>query len=138
MSGAPTDFLYYNARSMFATAQINWPAANVKAMLVSNQYAPLLTDKHVSDIPAGAVIVRDLACTTIGQTNGVCYCTIPSIASTTSVYVAVAVILYISTGVDSTSSLIYYSSSGPGFPFPVIGFTYSIGFDQSAGGFFQV
>jgi hypothetical protein len=138
MSGTPTDFLYYNARSMFATAQINWPAANVRAMLVSNQYAPLLTDKHVSDIPPSAVIVRDLVCTAVGQNNGVCFCTIPPLQSFSSPYLAVALVLYVSTGTDSTSSLVYYSSTGVGFPLALTGFTYFVAFDQANGGFFQV
>lgn len=138
MSGAPTDFLYNNARHLFATAGLNWPAAAVNAMLVSSLYAPLLSDKNVSDINPGAIIVRDLVCTNVGEKNGVCFCTVPQIQSITSVYSAVAVVLYVKGADDAHSPLVYYSSSGPGFPFAIQGFSYFVGYDQANGGFFQV
>lgn len=138
MSGAPTDFLYYNVRSLFATAQLNWPVAAVKAMLVSNLYSPQLTHVNVSDIPPSAIIIRDLVCTGIGQKNGVCFCSIPQMTGLTSPYEVIAVILYVAGSDDAHSPLVYYSSTGPGFPFVVDGFSYFVGFDQSAGGFFQV
>lgn len=136
--GAPTDFLYYNARTLFATAQINWTVAAVNAMLVSSGYSPQLTHKYVSDVTPAAIIIRDLALTTLGVTNGICFGTIPEVASVTSVYTVAAVILYIKTSADTTSPLVYYSSTGPGFPFAIQGFDYTVGFDQTAGGFFQV
>jgi hypothetical protein len=138
MSGAPTDFLYNNARHLFATAQLNWPAAAINAMLVSNLYSPQLSHKNVSDIGSGAIIVRDLVCTGIGETNGVCFCTIPQLQSVVSPYLAVAVVLYVKGSDDAHSPLIYYSSTGPGFPFALQGFSYFVGFDQANGGFFQV
>lgn len=137
-SGAPTDFLYYNARTLFATAQINWPAAAVNAMLVANGYSPQLTHKYVSDIDPTAIIVRDLALTNLGVTNGICFGTIPEIVAIVSPYTVVALILYIKTSTDAASPLIYYSSTGPGFPFTITGFDYTVGFDQTTGGFFQV
>lgn len=138
MSGAPTDFLYNNARHLFATAQLNWPAANVKAMLVSNLYSPQLSHVNVSDINPSAVIVRDLTCANIGENSGVCFCTIQQIQSVTSPYLAVAVILYVKGADDAHSPLVYYSSSGPGFPFAIQGFQYFVGYDLANGGFFQI
>jgi hypothetical protein len=134
----PTDFLYNNARHLFATAQLNWPAAAVNAMLVSSLYAPQLTNVNVSDIPSSAIIVRDLVCTNIGENNGVCFCTIPQVQSITSVYAAAAVILYVKGADDAHSPLVYYSSTGAGFPFLLQGFSYLVGYDLANGGFFQV
>lgn len=138
MSGAPTDFLYNNARHLFATAQLNWPSAAINAMVVSAQYSPQLTHANVSDIPSSAILDRDLLCTSVGEHNGVCFCTIPSIVGLSSVTPVVAVILYVKGSDDAHSPLVYYSSSGPGFPFLLQGFSYSIGYDQANGGFFQV
>lgn len=136
--GAPTDFLYNNARTMFATAQLNWPAANVNAMLVSAGYAPTLEDQYVSTVQTAAVIVRDLQLTNLGVKNGVCYGTIPSISGVVTPYQTVALVLYIKGASDSVSPLIYYSSTGVGFPFDIQGFEYAVGFDQASGGYFQV
>lgn len=137
-AGAPTDFLYNNARTLFATAQLNWPAAAPNAMLVNSDYSPLLTDQYVSAIPASAIIVRDLALTNLGVVNGICYGTIPELSGIVTAYEVVAVVLYNKTSSDATSPLIYYSSTGPGFPFQIQGFDYAVGFDQTVGGFFQV
>lgn len=135
---AATDFVYNSARTAFATAQINWTAAPINAMLVNANYAPLPGDSKVSDIPVGAIIVRDLALTNLGVTNGICFGTIPEILGVVSASQAAAVILYVLGNNDSVSPLIYFSSTGPGFPFDITGFDYTVGFDQANGGFFQV
>lgn len=137
MSG-PTDFLYNNARHLFATGQLNWPAAAVNAMLVSSGYAPSTGDQYVSAIPPSAIIVRDVALTSLSESNGICAGSIPMFNSLISVYPVAAIVLYVKGVSDSVSPLIYYSSTGPGFPFAVTGFNYFVGFDLSAGGWFQV
>lgn len=137
-SGAPTDFVYNNARTLFATAQINWPAAAVNAMLVSSGYGPQLTHKFVSDIDPTAIIVRDLALTNLGVANGICFGTIPELTSIVSPFTVAALILYVKASNDSVSPLVYYSSTGPGFPFNITGFDYTVGYDQTVGGYFQV
>lgn len=134
----PTDFLYNNARHLFATAQLNWPSANIEAMIVSNLYAPQLTHVNVSDILPSSIILRDIPCTGNGEKNGICFTTIQQIQSQVSPYQVVAVILYVKGSDDAHSPLVYYSSSGPGFPFYLQGFSYFIGYDQSSGGFFQI
>lgn len=134
------DFVYNHARVSFASGAIDWPTANVKAMLVGALYTPSpAVDQYVSDIPSGAIITRDLACSNIGVNSfGIAYCTIAQVQSVTSVVQVAAVVLYISTGDDTTSKLIYYSSSGIGFPFYLQGFNYFIGYDQTAGGWFTI
>lgn len=135
---APTDFVYNNARQLLATAGLNWPASAINAMLVSAQYIPSLTDRYVSDIPSAAILSRDAVCTNITAVNGICSCLIPQFSSLLSPYIAVAVVLYVKTGSDSTSALVYYSSTGNGFPFALQGFNYYVGPDASNGGWFQV
>lgn len=137
-AGTPADFVYNNARTMFATAALNWTTAAINAMFVSSDYAPLLTDQYVSDIPASAIILRDYALTNLGVKDGVCYGVVPEITGILSAYTVTAMVLYAKGATDAASPLIYYTSSGYGFPFPVQGFDYYVGFDQANGGFFQV
>ncbi len=130
-------FLYNNARSLFATGQINWPGADVHAVLVNAAYAPQPSDQFFSEVPSGA-IMQDVAMTGLGQKNGICYGVIPQFDAFASGATVVALLLYIAIGPASTSPLIYYSADGFGFPFQPLGFNYAVGFDQSAGGYFQV
>lgn len=139
MGTGSTDFVYGKARRAFAQAQINWLSANVNAMLVSSVYSPNPnTDQFVSDIPPAAIITRDAALTALGVTAaGACFGTVPPYNSFAASAPVAAIVLYSFTGTDSTSKLIYYSSTGSGFPFLAQGFNYIIGFDQSNGGYFQ-
>lgn len=135
-----TDFKYGKASVAIGSGSINLLTANIQAMLVSAAYAPLPnTDQYVSDIPPAAVIVRDSVLTGKGLTSsGVFFGTIPVFSSLVSAIKAAALVLYVNSGVDNTSRLLYYSSTGPGFPFLPQGFQYVVGYDQSNGGFFQV
>lgn len=134
------DFKYGAGSVAIGTGLINLLTANVQAMLVSALYAPQPnTDAHVSDIPIGAIIARDKALTGLRlNSSGVFSGTIPTFNSLVSSSQVVGVVLYVNSGLDSTSQLLYYSSTGPGFPFLPQGFQYVVGFDQSNGGFFQV
>ena len=134
-----TDFVYNNARLLFGTAQLNWETAAVNAMFVTSDYSAQPTDKYVSDIPASAIILRDYALTGLGiSSNGACYGTIPEVTGIVSPYTVTGLVLYVKGASDAVSPLIYYTSTGPGFPFPIQGFDYYVGFDQANGGFFQV
>jgi hypothetical protein len=129
-------YVYNNARSLFATAGINWPSAPIRASLVNAAYAPLPTDVYYSAIPSGA-IMRDAAMSGLGQKNGICYGTIPEFDAFASASTVVGLVIYIDTGDPTTSPLVYYSDDGFGFPFQPLGFNYAVGYDLSAGGYFQ-
>ena len=133
------NFVYGKARASFGQAGINLLTADIRAMLVSAAYSPAPnTDQYVSSIPSGAVIIRDVALT--GKSfsiSGGFVGTIPTFDALIAAQPCVAVILYAYTGTDSTSKLLYYSSDGPGFPFLPTGFDYTVGYDQSSGGWFQ-
>ncbi|HEY5211794.1 MAG TPA: hypothetical protein VIJ38_02100 [Acidobacteriaceae bacterium] len=138
-----TTFLYGNASQQFATKVWNWPLLRVSGLLVDATYAPRINvDKYVSDIPAGAVIARSNA---LGaymasqfSVNGVCSGLLPQFDAVLWPTPAVALVLYVDTGVDGTSSLIYYSADGVGFPLVVDGFNYYIAPNLVYGGWFQV
>lgn len=134
-----SDFVYGKARKAIDQAQINLITSAVSAMLVTSGYAsqPAI-DQWVSDIPGDSIVVRDIALTGLGLTSsGVFFGTIPPLNALSSALTAAAIVLYVKGASDDVSPLLYYSSSGPGFPFQPQGFNYVIGFDQSNGGFFQ-
>lgn len=132
-------FLYGNASQSFATAGLNWPALTVWGMLVDKTYVPNANkDQHVSDIPAASIISRQGPLTSLVSVNGLCSGNLPAFNSLLDSRFAAAVVLYVNTGTDSTSTLIYYSSDGVGFPFALQGFNYVVSADLAAGGWFQV
>ena len=132
-------FKYNLAANLFATAQIDWATVGTTAhcALLNDQYSPSMNDQYLSEIPAGA-IVADQAFTSTGVTaNGVCYGAIPTFNALISSAPVAGMLIYISTGVSTTSPLIYYSSNGIGFPFTPQGFNYAVAYDALSGGFFQ-
>lgn len=131
-------FKYDSASQKFATAQLNWPLLTVGGLLVSGDYLPSLAHSFVSDIPAGAIIARTGDLTSLAAAKGICAGIVPQVDSLLAGVPVVAFVLYVDTGTDTTSQLLYYSSDGAGFPFNAQGFNYAVAYDQSAGGFFQV
>lgn len=134
---AGNTFVYNNARHLFATGQINWPAASARAALLSAGYSPSPDDKFLSAISTGAVM-KDAAMTSLGETNGLCFGSVPEFMAFISATTVVGLVIYLDTGDPTTSPLVYYSDDGVGFPFQPLGFNYAVGFDQSTGGYFQV
>lgn len=137
-------FLYGNASQNFGTGAWDWPSLAIGALLVSGVYVPRPnTDTYVSDIPPSSLVARsdqndgggDM--TSMSMTNGVAYGLIPQFDALISTVPVVALVLFVDTGTDSTSSLIYYSSDGAGFPFTPQGFNYYIAPDSGLGGWFQ-
>lgn len=133
-----TTLVYNNARYLFATGAINWATANVKAALLNAGYAPQQTDQYLSAVPAGAIVARDQPVTALGVTAaGICYGTIGEFLALSSPLPVVGVLLYVSTGVDTTTPLVYYSSDGIGFPFTPAGLNWQVAYDIVNGGYFQ-
>lgn len=145
MPAAVQTFLYGNASQQFGTAQWNWPALSVGALLVSGAYVPQINvDTYVSSIPPTAILARsdqghgagDL--TNLAMTFGIAQGILPPFLALLTTVPVVAVVLFVDTGDDTTSQLIYYSSSGAGFPFTPEGFNYAIVPAGILGGWFQV
>jgi hypothetical protein len=133
------DLVYNIARQNFAVAQWNWNLLPVNLMLVAASYTPAATDQFVSDIPAAAILARDVALTNLTVSpTGIVRGIIPQLTAL-DLETPVAALLLYSKGVsDAVSPLIYYSSSGVGFPFTAAGGNYVLAYDQGNGGFFQV
>ncbi len=135
---ASTDFVYNKGRVALNSGAINLATATIGAALVSAQYSPNpASDQFLSVIPSVAIIAQvDLTGTSVGP-NGAFKGSIPQFSALLSGSIVVAVVLYVDTGNPVTSRLLYYSSSGPGFPFSPQGFNYIVAYDQNNGGFFQ-
>lgn len=132
-------FKYGYASTLFATGEMDWLTADICAMLVTAEYTPAAnTDRFVSDIPSGAIVVRDIVLTNLQVNQGVCAGEIPQQNSLVSATAVNALVIYAKTGSDGSSTLIYYSANGSGFPFLPTGFDYAILFDQSQGGWFKI
>lgn len=132
-------FVYGNAREDLATAQLDLSTATVSALLVGPNYTPSPNgDVDVSDIPPGSILLRCGHLTGTSVVNGIFAGTIAEQDAFINAQQVVALVLYVDTGDDTTSELLYYSSDGPGFPFQPQGFNYAISYDLTQGGFFQV
>lgn len=133
------DFVYNNARYLFATGALNWKTAALNAALVTAAYGPLPTHVNLSDVTGGAMLVRDLVLTGKDVTpQGIVFGVIPTVHAFLNVTPVIAVLFYVKGSDDAHSPLVYYSGGGFGFPFLPQGFDYTIAFDQVNGGFFQV
>lgn len=130
-------FMYNSARQKFANKQLDWDdGSTVKAAFVGGAYSPLRTHSFVSDLTS--VVARSGALTNKVNTSGICKGDIPEFTALLSGTQVVGLVIYIDTGDDATSQLLYYSSDGPGFPFTPAGLNYFVGYDQANGGFFEV
>lgn len=133
-----TSFVYNQARTDFATAALNWQTANVCAALTNGNYAPSPTHLTVADVGSGNLIVRDIVLTGKNVLYGICSGVIPPFNAFVEAAPVVGLLLYVLGASDAASRVIYYSDDGIGFPFTPQGFNYSIAYDQTSGGFFEV
>jgi hypothetical protein len=129
--------VYFNARYLFGTAALNLLTANIQVMLVNANYTPLPGDQYVSAISPSAIIARDVAITSPAINSGTFKCIVPAFDALLNTAEVIALVMYQNTSDDTTSPLIYYTSTGPGFPFYAQGLNYLVAYDQSSGGFFQ-
>jgi hypothetical protein len=90
-------------------------------------------------VPASAFEKRDVAVTGLYQrADQVCSFKPVDFLALTSVFPIVGVLIYIQTGNDATSSLVYYSSDAVGMPFTPKGLNWTIAFNQLFGGYLQI
>jgi hypothetical protein len=132
-------FLYGVTSESLAEATLGaWESLDVWGLLVNSSYVPQPNnDQFVSDVPSSAVLARSGPMTNKTTSNGICSGILPQFDSLISSVPAAAIVLYINSGSDSTSQLIYYSADGIGFPLALEGFNYAIAYDQQYGGWFQ-
>lgn len=131
--------LYDFGRNAFLTGNLNWLTIPVWAVLIdTTQYTVnLATDRYLVTIPVGA---RISSSGPIGGATAVAGVADLSDVTFTAVSGALceAVVLYQSTGVDSTSQLIAYIDTATGLPFLPSGGNVAIQWDNGANKIFKL
>lgn len=112
------DTVYEWGMAGLVAADIDWDADDIKVALVDTDDYTLdsVNDKFLSDIPGGAIVATSAALTGKAVTAGVATADDAAFTSVTGDQ-AEALVVYQSTGVDSTSRLITYVDSAAGLPF---------------------
>jgi hypothetical protein len=109
---------YAKGLEHFASGDINFLTANVKAALVTSAYTPAATDEFLAVISgiSGAIVSRSgsLAGKTI--TGGVLNCSNFTVPLVPSGHVIKYVVFYKDTGVDGTSPLLIVDDTGNNLP----------------------
>lgn len=135
-----TNALYDTGRNAFLNAGINWTSDTIKAALVdTTKYTKnLATDQYFSTISGitGAVI----ATTTLSGNSASAGVANASTATFTSVTGAAsaAMVLYKSTGTDSTSQLIAYIDTATGLPVTPNGGSITVTWDTGTNKVFKL
>lgn len=134
------NFVYGKAKQAFAAAQINWTSDDIYAQLIdaAAYTASESADEFLSDIPAGARIGSPVLLS--GKTNvlGVCDCADWSHTGLSSAPTIEAVVIYKSTGTESTSRLIVYIDSAAGLPVSAGATAVDIAVDSGANKLFRL
>lgn len=130
--------LFSYARELFATAQLDWTAGDVRAVLLPPEVALDGSEQFLSEIASGARIAISEIIGNRTAANGVCNgdpAEFPSLADTRLVQ---SVVLFKDTGSESSSLLIaYYGDENiQGDPFAPAGVDYFFYPDATLGGYF--
>ena len=109
--------LYTLGKNLILTGGLNWTSANLKAILVSGGYVPnLATDQFLSIIPGGDVLSTKVALTGLSVSSGAAFANPVTFTGVPSTDVGTQMVIFVDTGVSSTSPLIGYVNVGVGLP----------------------
>lgn len=132
--------LYELGRQAFAEGAINWPADDIRAVLVDlADYTPnFTTDEFLSDVPVGARVAT-MAASMAGKSAplGVCDAndvTFPSVSGD----VSEAVVIYKHTGSDATARLIAYIDTAGNLPVTPNGTNVTVEWDNGSNKIFRL
>lgn len=113
--------LYKAAKEKFLSGDLNWVSGSFKVMLLADTYTPnFTTDTYLSDIPASRRIKSSGLLSGKTATLGVADANDITISSVTSSKTCNALLIYASTGVDATSTVIAYIDESDNEVFPFI------------------
>jgi hypothetical protein len=133
-----SSLLYRSAQVKLNDGTWTWTDLPVHAALLTANYNASAVHETLEDIPANAVILRDLQLSRLRSTTQLAKGVIPVIEAFLDGREVFALLLYTLGDSDAESELIYYSSDGTGFPFVPQGFDYSVAYRQEDGGFFEL
>lgn len=114
-----TNRLYPSAREAFLKGDLDWDG-DVRAYLLDASYVYSDAHDRLDDVGAGARIAGPVALSSKTTTNGVAGAAALIFSAVPGGDTITAVLLYLHTGVESTSRLIgYYDTRGDGAPISV-------------------
>lgn len=102
----------------FASGDVNFLTANIKAALVTSAYTPASTDEFLSTISgiSGAIVSRSGNLAGKSVTGGVLNCSNFTISLVSNGHVIKYVVFYKDTGSDATSILLLVDDTGNNLP----------------------
>lgn len=131
--------LYDAARQRFLEAQINWMTDTIKVILVSTSAytSQVGVHQYLSDVASSARIAGPVTLTSKATTGGAADaadCTFVSVNGNS----IGAIIIYVDTGVESTSPLIAYIDTATGLPITPNGGDIIVTWDNGTNKIFKV
>jgi hypothetical protein len=130
--------LYPKFKQALLTALVDLTSVNVKAVIVdTNDYSYSASHEFLSDVAGAARVATTGNLASKSVTDGVFDAADASLG-TVSGDSCEAVILYVSTGTDSTSRLMAYIDSGSGLPFNPSGGSESLVWSNGANKIFSL
>lgn len=132
--------LYDSGRNAFATKLIDWVNDDIRAILIdtADYTVNLSTHDMLDDIPVAArVAVSSASLAGKSASAGVCDANDLTFSAVTG-DVSEAIVLYLHTGVESTSRLIAYIDSATGLPVTPNGGNITVAWDNGANKIFKL
>lgn len=110
--------VYGRGRQAFGNAEIDWTDDTIHAILVDTALYTVAIDTHefLSDVPSGARVGSAVALSSKTNTLGVMDAADLSFTGLSSAPTIEALVIYKSTGTESTSRLIAYIDTATGLP----------------------
>lgn len=135
-----TAFIYNTARGFFLGGGIAWGTDTIKVMLVTSSYAPAdtSTDDNLDDIAGGNRVGTPTTLTTPTFTSGIADADDTTLLSVTTGSVGTAIVLFKSTGTESTSHLVCYMDTYTGLPVTTNGGNITIAWPTSGSKIFKL
>lgn len=128
-------FKYNNARTLFATGQLDWLTDGVRLVLLSDGYTPNEAHLSMADVPPSSVIDTSDLLTGKTVVNGYCRSATPEFELLTAPQPIGKFVLRIDSLVVANQLLLHFTDEGYGVPFIAVGFDYAIAHDQGTGWF---
>lgn len=132
--------LFDSGRNAFATKLIDWVNDDIRAILIdtADYTVNLSTHDMLDDIPVAArVAVSSASLAGKSASAGVCDANDLTFSAVTG-DVSEAIVLYLHTGVESTSRLIAYIDSATGLPVTPNGGNITVAWDNGANKIFKL
>lgn len=129
--------LYNNARQGFLEGAFNWMSDNVKAVLVTSGYTFSASHKHYNDVTPAARVTSEILLSEKTTTDGAADAADITFENVSGAQVR-AIVLYVDTGTESTSSLIAYLDTATGLPITPNGGDIIVTWDNGANKIFKL